>query len=137
MPPGSIPLNVSSDGSSEGFSFLCGDILHYRDVIQVCPVGILFPSLSSKIRWVPRVKATQLNCGSRGGSTVRGECSASRSQLAPSLLKSLSETRPTPPLGLTLRVLFWSLSGLGRGSLTLGGEPLTTAYGSGPVLQLL
>ena len=50
MPPGSILLHVSSDGSGEGFSFLCGDILHYGDVIQVCPVGILFPSLSSKIQ---------------------------------------------------------------------------------------
>ena len=48
MPPGSIPLHVSSDGSSEGFSFLCSDVLHYGDVIQVCPVGILFPPLSSK-----------------------------------------------------------------------------------------
>ena len=101
MPPGSIPLHVSGDGSSEGFSFLCGDVLSYRDVIQVCPVGILLPSLSSKICWVPRVKATLLNWGSRGGFTERGECSASRSQLTPSLLKSLSETRPTPCLGLT------------------------------------
>ena len=80
---------------------------------------------------------TQLNRGSRGGSTERGENSASRSQLAPSLLKSLLETRPAPSLGLTLRVLSWSLSSLGRGSLTLGGEPSTTAYGGGLALQLL
>ena len=79
MPPGSILLHVSSDGSGEGFSFLCGDVLCYGDVIQVCPVGILFSSLPSEIRRVPRVKATQLNQGSRGGSTERGECSASRS----------------------------------------------------------
>ena len=45
--------------------------------------------------------------------------------------------RPAPSLGLSLRVLSWSLSGLGRGSLTLGGEPSTTAYGGGLVLQLL
>ena len=137
MPPDSILLHVSSDRSGEGFSFLCGDVLRYGDVIQVCPVGILFPSLSSKIHWVPRLKATQLNWASRGGSTERGECSTSRSRLAPSLLKSLSETKPAPSPGLTLRVLFWSLSGLGRGSLTLGGEPSTMAYGSGPELQLL
>ena len=137
IPPGSILLHVSSDWSGEGFSFLCSDILHYGDVIQVCPVGILFPSLSSKICRVPRAKVTQLNQRSRGGSTERGECSALRSRLAPSLLKSLSETRLAPSLGLTLRVWSWSLFGLGRGSLTLGGEPSTTAYGSGPVLQLL
>ena len=137
MPPGSIPLHVSSDGSGEGFSFLCGDVLCYGDVIQISPVGILFPSLSSKIHWVPRVKVTQLNWGSRGGSTERGECSASRSRLAPSLLKSLSEMRPTPSLGLTWWVQSWSLFSLGRGSLTLDGEPSTMAYGSGPALQLL
>ena len=137
MPLGSILLHVSSDGSSEGFSFLCSDVLHYEDVIQVCPVGILFPSLSSKICWVPRVKVTQLNGGSRGGSTEREECSASRSRLAPSLLKSLSEMKPAPPNDLTLRVQSWSLFGLGRGSLTLGREPSTTAYGSGPALQFL
>ena len=79
MPPGSIPLHVSSDGSGEGLSFLCSDVLHYGDVIQVCPVGILFPSLSSKICRVPRAKVTQLNQRSRGGSTERGECSALRS----------------------------------------------------------
>ena len=129
MPPGSILLHVSSDGSGEGFSVLCGDILHYRDVIQVCPVGILFPSLSSKIHQVPRAKVTQLNRWSRGGSTERGECSALRSRLAPSLLESLSEMRPAPPLGLTLRVWSWSLFGLGRGSLTCGEEPSTMAYG--------
>ena len=134
MPSGSIPLHVSSDGSGEGFSFLCGDILRYGDVIQVCPVGILFPSLSSKICWVPRVKVTQLNQGSRGGSTERGECSASRSRLAPSLLESLLETRPAAPLGLTLRVRSWSLFSVGRGSLTHGEEPSTTAHSSGPVL---
>ena len=94
MTLGSILLHVSSDGSGEGFSFLCGDILRYGDVTQVCPAGILFPSLSSKICRVPRVKATQLNRGSRGGSTQRGECSTSRIRLAPSLLKSLSEMRP-------------------------------------------
>ena len=137
MPPSSIPLHVSSDGSGEGFSFLCGDVLRYGDVIQVCPVGILFPSLSSKIRWVPRTKATQLNWGSRGGYTERGECSTLRSRLALSLLKSLSETRPTPSLGVTQWVQSWSLFGLGRGFLTLGGEPLTMAYSSGPALQLL
>ena len=137
MPPGSILLHVSSDESGEGFSFLCSDVLRYGDVIQVCPVGILFPSLSSKIHQVPRAKVTQLNWGSRGGSTERGECSASRSRLAPSLLESLSETRPAPPLGLTQRVWSWRPFGLGRGSLTRGGEPSTTAYSSGPVLQLL
>ena len=100
-------------------------------------VSILFPPFSPKICWVPRAEATQLNWGSRGGSTERGECSASRSQLALSLLKSLFETGPAPSLGLTLRVLSWSLSGLGKGSLTLGGEPSTTAYGGGLALQLL
>ena len=137
MPPGFIPLHVYSDRSGEGFSFLCGDILCYGDVIQVCLVGILFPSLSSKICQVPWAKVTQLNQGSRGGSTERGECSALRSQLAPSLLKSLSEMRPAPSLGLTLRVQSWSLFGLGRGSLTLGGELSITAYSSGLALQLL
>ena len=133
MPSGSIPLHVSSDRSREGFS----DILRYGDVVQVCLVGILFPPLSSKICWVPRAKVTQLNWGSRGGFTERGECSASRSQLAPSLLKSLSEMRPTPSLGLTQWVWSWSLFGLGRGSLTLGGEPSTMAYGSSLALQFL
>ena len=137
MPLGSILLHVSSDGSGEGFSFLCSDVLHYGDVIQVCPVGILFHSPSSKIHRVPRAKVTQLNQGSRGGSTERGECSALRSQLAPSLLKSLSEMRLAPSNDLTLRVWSWSLFGLGRGSLTLGGEPSTMAYSSGLALQLL
>ena len=137
IPPGSIPLHVSGDGSGEGFSFICSDVLRYGDVIQVCPVGILFPSLSSEICQVPRAKATQLNWESRGGSTERGECSASRSRLALSLLKSLSEMRLAPSSDLTLRVRSWSLFGLGRGSLTIGGEPSTTAYGSGLALQLL
>ena len=137
MPPGSILLHVSSDGSGEGFSFLCGNVLRYGDVIQVCLVGILFPSLSSKICRVPRAKVTQLNWGSRGGSTQRGECSTSKSRLALFLLKSLSEMRLAPSNDLTLRVQSWSLFSLRRGSLTLGGEPSTTAYGSGPVLQLL
>ena len=137
IPLGSIPLHVSSDGSGQGFSFLCGDVLHYGDVIQVCPMGILFPSLSSNIHRVPRAKATQLNWESRGGSTERGECSTLRSRLAPSLLKSLLEMRPATSNDLTLRVWSWSLFGLGRGSLTLGGEPSTTAYSSDPALQLL
>ena len=128
---------MSDHGSSEGLSCLCGDIKGNGNVVQVCLVSILFPPYSPKICWVPRVEATQLNQGSRGGSTKRGECSASRSQLAPSLLKSLLEMRPAPSLGLTLRILSWSLSGPGRGSLTLGGEPSTTAYGGGLVLQLL
>ena len=134
MPPTSILLHVSDHGSSEGLSFLCGDIKGDGNVVQVCSVSILFPPFSPKICWVPRGEVTLLNWRSRGGSTERGECSASRSRLAPSLLKSLSETRPAPSLGLTLRVLSWSLSGLGRGSLTLGGEPLTTAYGGGLAL---
>ena len=136
MPPTSIPLHVSGHGSGEGLSFLCSDVKGDRNVVQVCSVSILFPPFSPKICWVPRAEATQLNRGSRGGSTERGECSASRSRLAPSLLKSLSEMRPAPSLGLTLRVLSWSLSSLGRGSLTLGGEPSTTAYGGGLALQL-
>ena len=137
MPPISIPLRVSDHGSGEGLSFLCGDVKGDRNVVQVCSVSILFPPFSPKICQVPRAEATQLNRGSRGGSTERGECSTLRSQLAPSLLKSLLETRSAPSLGLTLRVLSWSLSGLGRGSLTLGGEPSTTAYGGGLALQLL
>ena len=67
MPPGSIPLHVSSDGSGEGFSFLCGDVLRYGDVIQVCPVGILFPSLSSKIHRVPRAKVDPAELGEQRG----------------------------------------------------------------------
>ena len=55
----------------------------------------------------------------------------------PSLLKSLSKMTPASSLGLTLRVRSWSLFGLGRDSLTVGGEPSTTAYGSGLALQLL
>ena len=137
MPPGSIPLHVSGHGSGEGCSFLGSDIKSDGNVVQVCSVSILFPSLSPKICWVPRAEATQLNRGSRAGSTERGECSASRSQLAPSFLKSLSEMRPAPFPGLILRILSWSLSGMGRGSLTLGGGPSTTAYGGGLVLQLL
>ena len=137
MPPTSILLHVSGHRSSEGLSFLCGDVKGDGNVVQVCLVSILFPPFSPKICRVPRAEATQLNWGSRGGSTERGEFSTSRSQLAPSLLKSLSEMRPAPSLGLTLRVLSWSLSSLGRGSLTLGGEPSTTAYGGGLVLQLL
>ena len=137
MPPASIPLHVSGHGSGEGLSFLSGDVKGDGNVVQICSVSILFPPLSPKICQVPRAEVTQLNRGSRGGSSERGECSTSRSQLAPSLLKSLLEMRPAPSLGLTLRVLSWSLFGLGRGSLTLGGEPLTTAYGSGLALQLL
>ena len=106
-------------------------------MIQVCSVSILLPPLSPKICWVPRAEATQLNQGSRGGSTEGSKCSTLRSRLAPSLLKSLLEMRLAPSLGLTLRVLSWSLSGPGRGSLTLGGEPSTTAYGGGLALQLL
>ena len=109
-----------------------------RNVVQVCSVGILFPSLCPKICQVPWVKATQLNRGGKGGSTREGRCSTSRSRMASSLLKSLPEMRSAPPLGLILRVLPWSLSSLsGRGSLTLYGEPLPMAYGSGLVLQLL
>ena len=137
MPPASIPLHVSGHGSGEGLSFLSGDIKGDRNVVQRCSMSILFPPLSPKICWVPRAEVTQLNRGSRGGSTERGECSTLRSRLAPSLLKSLLEMRPAPSLGLTLRVLSWSLSGLGRGSLTLGGEPSTMAYGGGLALQLL
>ena len=101
MPPGSIPLHVSSDGSGEGFSFLSGDVLCHGDVVQVCPVGIFFPSFSSKIRWMPWAEVTQLNWRSRGSSTGGGVYSASRSRLTLSILKSLSEMRPTPSLGLT------------------------------------
>ena len=120
VPPGSILLHVSGHGSSEGFSFLGGDIESDGNVVQVCSVSILFPSLSPKICWVPRLETTQLNQRSRGGSTERGECSASRSRLALSLLISHPETRPAPSLDMTLGVLSWSLPGLGRGSSTLG-----------------
>ena len=137
VPLTSIPLHVSGHGSGEGLSFLCSDVKGDKNVVQVCSVSILFPPFSPKICRVPRAEVTQLNRGSRGGSTERGECSALRSRLALSLLKSLSEMGPAPSLGLTLRVLSWSLSGLGRGSLTLGGEPSTMAYGGGLALQLL
>ena len=137
VPPDSVLLHMSGDRSGEGLSFLCGDITNDGDMVQVCSVSILFPSFSPKIWWVSRVEVTQLNRRSRGDSTERGECSALRSRLAPSLLKSLPETRPAPSPGLILGVLSWSLSDLGRGSLTFGGESLTMAYGGGLVLQLL
>ena len=137
MPPGSILLHVSGDGSGEGLSLLCGDITSDGDMVQVCSVTILFPSFSPKVCQVPRAEVTQLNGRSRGGSTERGECPTLRSQLAPSLLKSLSEMRPAPSPGLILGVLSWSLSSLERGSLTLGGESSTMAYGGGLALQLL
>ena len=137
VPLGSVPLHMSGDGSGQGLSFLCSDIKSDRDMVQVCSVSILFPTFSPKICRVPRAEATQLNRRSRGGSTERGECSTPRSQLPPSLLKSLLETKPAPSPGLILGVLSWSLSGLGRGSLTLGGESSTTAYGGGLALQLL
>ena len=137
VPLGSVLLHMSGDGRSEGLSFLCGDITSDGDMAQVCSVSILFPSFSPKICRVPRAEATQLNRRSRGGSSEKEECSASRSQLAPSLLKSLPETRPAPSPGLILGVLSWSLSGLERGSLTLGAESSTTAYGGGLALQLL
>ena len=100
-------------------------------------MSIFFPSLPPKICWVPRAEATQLNSRSRGGSTERGVCSAPRSRLALSLLKSLLEMRLAPSLGLTLWVLSQSLFSPGRGSLALGGEPSTTAYGGGLALQIM
>ena len=137
VPSACIQLHVSGHRSGEGFNFPSSDVKGDRNVVQVCSVSILFPPLSPKICWVPRAKVTQLNQGSRGGSTKGGRCSASRSQFALSLLKSLQEMRPAPSLGLTLRVLPWSLSSLlGRGSLVLGGESSSTAYGGGLVLQL-
>ena len=140
MPPASIPLHVSGHRSGEGLSFLSGDVKGDGNVVQICSVSILFPPLSPKICQAPRVEATQLDRGSRGGSTGRGECSASwvRSQLALSLFKSLLEMRPAPSLGLTLRVLSWSLSSLlERGSLALDGETSSMAHGGGLMLQLL
>ena len=137
VPPDSVLLHMSGDRNGEGLSFLCSDITNDGDMVQVCSVSILFQSFSPKIWWVPRAEATQLNRRSRGDSTERGECSALRSQLAPSLLKSLPETRPAPSPGLILGVLSWSLSDLGRGSLTFGGESSTMAYGGSLVLQLL
>ena len=131
MPPTSILLHVSGYRSGEGLSFLSDDINGDRDVEQVCPMSILFSPISPKVCRVPRAKATQLDQGSRGGSTSGGECSASwvRSQLAPSLFKFFSETRLAPSRCQTQWVLSWSLSSLfGSGSLTLGGEPLSTAY---------
>ena len=127
MPSAYIQLHLSGHRSGEGFSFPSSDVKGDRNVVQVCSVSILFPPLSPNICWVPRAKVTQLNQGSRGGSTKGGRCSASRSRFAPSLLKSLQEMRPAPSLGLTLRVLPWSLSSLlGRGSLVLGGESSST-----------
>ena len=140
MPPVSIPLNVSGYRSGEGLSFLSGDINGDRDVEQVCLMSILFPHLSPKVCGVPRAKVTQLDRGSRGGSTSGGECSASwvRSRLALSLFKSLSEMRPALSTCQTLTVLSWSLSSLlGSGSLTLSGEPSSTAYRGSLALQLL
>ena len=141
MPPASASLHVPKYRSGEGLSFLSSDIDGDRDVEQVCPMGILFPPLSPKVCRVPGAKVTQLDWVSRGGTTSGGECSASWawSRLAPlSLFKSLSETRLTPSMHQTLRVLTWSLfSFLGNGSLTLGGEPSSTAYRGSLVLQLL
>ena len=77
MPPASVSLHVPKYGSSEGLSFLRGDIDGDRDVEQVCPMSILFPPLSPEVCRVPRAKVTQLDRGSRGGSTSRGECSTS------------------------------------------------------------
>ena len=136
----STPLHVSGYGSGEGLNFLSGDINGDRDVKQVCLMSILFPPLSHKVCGVPRAKATQLDLGSRGGSTSGGKCSASwvRSQLALSLFKSLSEMRLAPSTCQDLRVLSWSLSSLlGSGSLTLGGESLSAAYRGSLALQLL
>ena len=141
MPPASAPLHVPKYWSGEGLSFLSGDIDGDRDVEQVCPMGILFPPLSPKVCRVPGAKATQLDWGSKGGTTSGGECSTSWawSRLAPlSLFKSLSEMRPTPSMHQTLKVLTWSpFSLLGNGSLTLGGEPSSAAYRGSLALQLL
>ena len=123
VPLASILLHVSGHQRGEGLGFLSGDVKGDGNLVQVCSVSIISPPLSPKICQVPRVEVTQLDWGSRGGSIEREKCSASRTQLAPSLLKSLLETRLAPSLDLTLRVLSWSLSGLGRSSLTLGGEP--------------
>ena len=141
MPPASASLHVPMYWSGEGLSFLSCDIDGDKDVEQVCPMSILFPPLSPKVCRVPGAKVTQLDWGSRGGTMSGGECSTSWawSQLAPlSLFKSLSETRLTPSTCQTLRVLTWSLfSLLGNGSLTLGGEPSSTAYRGSLALQLL
>ena len=141
MPPTSASLHVSSYWSSEGLSFLSGDINGDRDVEQVCPMSILFPPLSPKVCRVSGAKETQLDQRSRGGTTSGGKCSTSWmwSQLTPlSLFKSLLEARPTPSTCQTLGVLTWSLfSFLGNGSLTLGGEPSSMAYRGSLVLQLL
>ena len=58
VPPGSVPLHLSGDGSGEGLSFLCSDITSDGDMVQVCSVSILFPTFSPKICWVPRAEAT-------------------------------------------------------------------------------
>ena len=77
MPPVSASLHVPKYQSGEGLSFLSGDIDGDRDVEQVCPMSILFPPLSPKVCRVPGAKVTQLDPGSRGGTTSGGECSAS------------------------------------------------------------
>ena len=60
-------LHVSGHRSSEGFSFLGGDIKGDRNVVQVCSMSILFPPLSPKMCRVPRVKVTQLDQGEQRG----------------------------------------------------------------------
>ena len=77
MPPVPIPLHVSCYWSSEGVSFLSGDIYGDGDVPQVGPVSIFLPPLSPKVCRVPGVKATPLDWRSRGGTTSGGSCPAS------------------------------------------------------------
>ena len=77
MPPASVSLHVPKYQSGEGLSFLSSDIDDDRDVDQVWPMGILFPPLSPKVCMVPGAKVTQLDWGSRGGSTSGDECSTS------------------------------------------------------------
>ena len=141
MPPPSTSLHMPKHQSGEGFSFLQGDIHGHGDVVQVSPMGVLSPPLSSEVGRVPGAKATQLDWGSRWSSSSGGECSASwawsRLALSPPF-ESILETRPTPSSSYILRVQLWSLSNpLGDGSLTPGGEPLSTAYRGCLVLQLI
>ena len=77
MLPASVLLHMSCYQSSEGISFLGGDIDGDGDVPQVCLVNIFLPPLSPKVCRVPGAKVTQLDWRSGGGITSGGSCAAS------------------------------------------------------------